>query len=56
MRMSDTSSSFRRIDSNSGNAAMGYQDIFPLGIESHCCAPAPINALSGIKGPTGMYS
>src|SRR5215469_4775684 len=22
---------------------------------SHCCAPGPINALSGIKGPTGMY-
>src|SRR5215469_2477431 len=24
--------------------------------ESHRCAPAPINARSGIKGPTGMYS
>jgi hypothetical protein len=24
--------------------------------ESHCCAPAPINPISGIKGPTGMYS
>src|SRR5882672_12879279 len=24
--------------------------------ESHCCAPGPINALKGIKGPTGMYS
>ena len=23
--------------------------------ETHCCAPGPINALSGIKGPTGMY-
>jgi len=23
---------------------------------SHCCAPGPINAFSGIKGPTGMYS
>ena len=23
--------------------------------ESHCCAPGPINALSGIKGPTGTY-
>jgi hypothetical protein len=24
--------------------------------ESHCCAPGPINALRGIRGPTGMYS
>ena len=24
--------------------------------ETHRCAPAPINALSGIKGPTGTYS
>jgi hypothetical protein len=24
--------------------------------ESHCCAPGPINARSGIKGPTGIYS
>jgi hypothetical protein len=23
---------------------------------SHCGAPAPINPISGIKGPTGMYS
>lgn len=24
--------------------------------ERHFCAPGPINILSGIKGPTGMYS
>ena len=24
--------------------------------ETYCCAPGPINILSGIKGPTGMYS
>ena len=24
--------------------------------ENQCCAPAPINPASGIKGPTGMYS
>jgi hypothetical protein len=24
--------------------------------ESHRCAPAPINPINGIKGPTGMYS
>src|SRR5262249_27643589 len=23
--------------------------------ETYCCAPAPINAFSGINGPTGMY-
>jgi hypothetical protein len=26
------------------------------GEESHCCAPAPINPINGIKGPSGMYS
>jgi len=27
-----------------------------IGSAAHCCAPGPINAISGIKGPTGMYS
>jgi hypothetical protein len=30
-----------------GAAVLGWND-------AHCCAPGPINILSGIKGPTGM--
>src|SRR5262245_29097368 len=53
--MSDIAASFRKSVFDFGHHPIRYRDNFLRPEESHCCAPGPISALSGIKGPTGMY-